>query len=206
MGNSGDGSSPSGDSGSWWSRMSRSEQIIAAVVGAIILGVFGVVAALISRSSGSSQAGPSGTDSPVVTSSSPVVNSPPTPSKTSPNSRTIKIIKPASESYVNLNNNVKIQVSGVGMSRQVWLLVRLGPKVYPQGPCDTFSLTVTVCPHVRFGDPGLPFGTLYKVTAVLVNNQDSRKYRSYVEPGFNNQSAPVSPILSSPSITVHGRE
>jgi hypothetical protein len=73
-GNSGGGSSPSGDGGSWWSRMSRSEQIVGAVAAAIVVGTFGVVAALIGHSSGSSQARPSGSGPPVVTSSSPATS------------------------------------------------------------------------------------------------------------------------------------
>lgn len=82
IGNSGGGSSPSGDSGSWWSRMSRSEQIVGAIAGAIVLGAFGVVAALIGHSSGSSQARPSGSGSPAVTSSS--LATPATQHKTTP--------------------------------------------------------------------------------------------------------------------------
>ncbi len=157
----------------------------------------------IGESSSGSVASPLSSSTPTQSAAS---TAEPTPSPTSPNARTIEIIKPKSGSYVNLNNNVKVQVSGVGMSRQVWLLVQLGSQVYPQGPCDTTSLTITVCPDVRFGDPRLPFGTLYRVTAILVNTQDSKKYRSYIEPGFSKQSPPVSPILSSPSIIVHGRE
>jgi hypothetical protein len=45
MNTNGHGFPPSGGGGSWWSRMSRSEQIIAAIVGAIIVGVFGVLTA-----------------------------------------------------------------------------------------------------------------------------------------------------------------
>ncbi len=54
MNNDNDDFSSSGGKGSWWSRMSRSEQIVAAVVGAVIVGVFGVVTAFLSNSSHSS--------------------------------------------------------------------------------------------------------------------------------------------------------
>jgi len=124
----------------------------------------------------------------------------------SPSAPTIRVIKPSSGSYVNLNNDIKVQLSGVGMSRQVWVLVQIGSQVYPQGPCNTVSLTITDCPAVRFGDPGMRFGTPYKVTAVLVNIQDNDKYIPYYASGFSAQSPPVSPILSSSSITVYGRE
>ncbi len=123
-----------------------------------------------------------------------------------PSAPTITIIKPLSGSYVNLNDDITVQLSGVGVSRQVWLLVQLGSQVYPQGPCNTLSLTVTDCPGVRFGDPGMRFGTPYKVTAVLVKLQDNNKYNKVYASGFSAQSPPVSPILSSSSITVYGRE
>lgn len=53
--------------------MSRSEQIVAAVIGAVILGFSGVVAALISSSSGPSYSGPSGPSSPAA----PATTTPP---------------------------------------------------------------------------------------------------------------------------------
>jgi len=47
MSNPGSDSSSSGGRGGWWSRMSRSEQIVAAVVGPIVAGAVAVVVALI---------------------------------------------------------------------------------------------------------------------------------------------------------------
>ena len=135
-----------------------------------------------------------------------VTASPSPATDASPSAATITIINPSSGSYVNLNNDIKVQLSGVDMSRQVWVLVQIGSQVYPQGPCNTVSLTVTDCPAVRFGDPGMRFGTPYKVTAVLVNIQGNDKYEPYYASGFSAQSPPVSPILSSSSITVYGRE
>jgi hypothetical protein len=129
----------------------------------------------------------------------------PTPDA-SPLTPTITIIKPSSGSYVNLNDDVQVQLSNVSTSRDVWLLVQLGSQVYPQGPCNDVSLTVTDCPNVRFGDPGMQYGTPYKLTAVLVSTQDNNKYQPYYTSGFSAQSPPVSPILSSSSITVYGRE
>ena len=46
---------PSGNNGGWWSRMSRSEQTMAAIAGAIVAGIFAVIVALIGHSSGSSE-------------------------------------------------------------------------------------------------------------------------------------------------------
>ena len=177
----------------------------------VCLGVLGsVVFALafipgVGKSSSGSVASPSSSASSTPTQST-VPTTGPDSSPTSPNARTIKVVKPTSGSYVNLNNNIKVQLSGVGMSRQVWVLVQLGSQVYPQGPCDNTSLTTTVCRDVRFGDPGMHVGTPYRVTAVLVRIQDNQKYQPYIEPGFSETSPPVSPILSSSSIKVYGRE
>src|SRR5437667_8698602 len=59
----------------WWSRMSRHEQIVAAIIGAVVTGVFGVFIALISSSSG-----PFSGNTPSVggSSSAPIVSSPTT--------------------------------------------------------------------------------------------------------------------------------
>lgn len=80
------GSSPSsGDSGGWWSRMSRSEQVAAAIGGAVVAGIFAVVIALIGHSTGSPQPGPSDTGTHVSTEpsrpspASPSIVSSPTP-------------------------------------------------------------------------------------------------------------------------------
>ena len=54
MSNSPSGSPSPRDGGGWWSRMSRSEQIVAAIVGAVIIGTFSVVAALVGHSAGTS--------------------------------------------------------------------------------------------------------------------------------------------------------
>jgi hypothetical protein len=54
MSNSGS-SPPSGHNGGWWSRMSRSEQTMAAIAGAVVAGIFAVIVSLIGHSSGSSQ-------------------------------------------------------------------------------------------------------------------------------------------------------
>ena len=175
----------------------------------IVIGVFCITFSAISYK----VTGNNGSVNPTPTFPSPTPTQPagitaspsPTPDAL-PSAPTIKIIIPSSGSYVNLNNDVKVQLSGVDMSRQVWLLVQLGSQVFPQGPCDTVSLTVTDCPAVRFGAPGMLYGTRYKVTAVLVNLQDNNKYMPYYENGFSAQSPPVSPIRSSSSITVYGRE
>lgn len=144
---------------------------------------------------------------PIIPTSPAPTTALPSPSPDgSPNARTITITTPSSGSYVNLNNDIRVQVSGIDESREVWLLIQVGPQVYPQGPCNTVSLTVTDCPNARFGDPGMRFGTPYKVIAVLVSIQDNEKYKLYYESGFSAQSPPVSPILSSSSITVYGRE
>jgi hypothetical protein len=59
----------------WWSRMSRHEQIVAAIIGAVVTGIFGVLIALISSSSG-----PFNGNRPSAGSSSsaPIVSSPTT--------------------------------------------------------------------------------------------------------------------------------
>lgn len=78
--------SPNGNGG-WWSRMSRHEQIVAALIGAIVTGLFGIFIALISSSAGASHAGtsnaagaarPSSEPSGALagSSSAPTVNSP----------------------------------------------------------------------------------------------------------------------------------
>ena len=54
MSNSPGGSPSTPNGSSWWSRMSRSEQIVAAVAGALILGILGIIAAVVGRSSGMS--------------------------------------------------------------------------------------------------------------------------------------------------------
>lgn len=175
----------------------------------IVIGVFCITFSAISYK----VTGNNGSPSPTPTFPSPTSTQPagitaapsPTPDA-SPSAQTIKIINPSSGSYVNLNSDIRVQLSGVDMSRQVWLLVQLGSQVFPQGPCNTVSLTVTDCPAVRFGDPGMLYGTQYKVSAVLVNMQGSNKYISYYAKGFSAQSPPVSPILSSSTITVYGRE
>jgi hypothetical protein len=135
----------------------------------------------------SQSSGPSGSPSPI------------------PN-QTIKIISPKDGSNVKLNDTIKIQLSGVSRDRYVWLLVQLGSQVYPQGPCNNVSLAITSCPDVRFGDPGMPVGTKYILTAVLVDAQGNSTYMPFVTNGFSEADHPVTPILSSPEITVHGLE
>src|SRR5580704_10149222 len=88
MSNSG-GSQPSGSSGGWWSRMSRSEQIMAAIAGAFVAGIFGVIVAVISHSPGPSpnpQPGQSisAVSSPPVTITSPTSASTPVTVPTTP--------------------------------------------------------------------------------------------------------------------------
>jgi hypothetical protein len=139
------------------------------------------------------------TQTKAATPSSPSVNP-------SASSRSIEIIRPETGSNVKLNDTITIQVSGASMSRYVWLLVKLGSQVYPQGPCNNISITITSCLDVRFGDPGMPVGTKYVLTAVLVNAQGNRAYMPKVRNGYNSESPPVQPILSSSSITVHGLE
>jgi len=62
-----------GDHDSWWSRLSRHEQIFATIVGALVTGVFGIVIALITISSRPSQATPSSATGSTAT---PVASSP----------------------------------------------------------------------------------------------------------------------------------
>ena len=132
---------------------------------------------------------------------------PPSPSANpSASSQSIKIIRPKNGGNVKLNDTITIQVSGASMSRYVWLLVQLGSQVYPQGPCNNITLTITSCPDVRFGDPGMPVGTKYVLTAVLVNSRGNRAYMPKVRNGFSSDNPPVRPILSSSQITVHGLE
>ncbi len=72
MNKASDNSFSPGGNGGWWSRMSRHEQIIAATIGAVVTGVFGVLIALISSSSGG--------NAPIAggPSSAPIVSSPTT--------------------------------------------------------------------------------------------------------------------------------
>jgi hypothetical protein len=147
--------------------------------------------------------------------SSPVAGSTPTVQASTPSGHTprplteaptIKITRPSNGSNVRLNDTVEIQVSGAGMARYVWILVQLGSQVYPQGPCNNISLTVTSCPAVRFGDPGMAVGTPYTLTAVLVDSQGNSTYMPLLRNGFAASNPPVLPIASSSQITVHGDE
>jgi hypothetical protein len=67
---SSDGGRDGGDRGGWWSRMSRSEQVVAAIAGAIVTGIFAIVIAVITNSLGSSHnlPGTSSSPTPVTTS------------------------------------------------------------------------------------------------------------------------------------------
>lgn len=90
------------NNGNWWSRLSQHEQIVAAIIGALVTGIFGIFIALISISSGSSRTNtPSATGSspaPVASSPAPVASSPitsETATRPAPHSPT-----PTSESIV----------------------------------------------------------------------------------------------------------
>lgn len=159
---------------------------------------------------------PAPTGTHVMTPASPSVSLAPTrahvttpaSSSVNPSSpiQTIKIIRPKNGSHVKLNDTITIQVSGTSIARYVWLLVKLGSRVYPQGPCNNISPIITSCPNVRFGDPGMPVSTKYVLTAVLVNAQGNRAYKPRVENGFSSAKPPVLPLLSSSQITVYGLE
>jgi NPCBM/NEW2 domain len=104
MNNDGNDSFSSRGSGSWWSRLSQHEQIVAAIIGALITGLFGITIALISISSGPSRASTSSatgsSSAPVASSPAPVASSPitsETATKPAPHSST-----PSSESVVEV--------------------------------------------------------------------------------------------------------
>jgi hypothetical protein len=81
MSNDGDDFASSKGGGGWWSRMSRSEHIVAALIGATITGIFGIIVAVIASSSGSSHSSPPGTAS---SSPAPPTTGTPPSSKSSP--------------------------------------------------------------------------------------------------------------------------
>lgn len=87
MSNGSDDSGSSRGRGGWWSRMSRSEQITAALIGAVITGLFGIIGAVIVSSSGASRSSPPGATSsspPPATASAPLSSEPGSPSGGSP--------------------------------------------------------------------------------------------------------------------------
>jgi hypothetical protein len=145
------------------------------------------------------------THTPAPTSTTFTAPQSPSTTPSSP-TETIQIIRPKNGGDVKLNDTVTISVSGADMSRYVWLLVKLGSQVYPQGPCNNISLTITSCPGVRFGDPGMRVGTPYALTVVLVNAQGNSAYMPKVRNGFSSANPPAIPIASSAQITVHGLE
>jgi hypothetical protein len=174
-------------------------QALLMVIGAGFLGFGAWLAVTVQSNSGHLPPDATPTASAPTASVSPIAK----PSSKSP---VIQITKPSNGSYVQLNDTVEIRISDTDMTRYVWLLVQLGSQVYPEGPCDNISPTVTSCPAVRFGDPGMPVGTKYLLTAVLVNAQGSSAYMPFIENGFVNTKPPVYPIASSPQTTVRGNE
>lgn len=180
-------------------------RVLLAIVGVAVFTLAFIPGITTNLPGAASQPPNSVTPSPSASAKGGLVSPSPT-SDGQPINQKIRIIKPSAGSYVDLNNDIKIQLQGVSMSRQVWILVQLGTQVYPQGPCNTVSLTVTLCPDVRFGDPGMRYGTPYELTAVVVSAHGSDDYKPFIGPGFSKNAPPVSPILSSSSITVHGRE
>ena len=80
MNTDGDDPFSSKNRGSWWSRMSRHEQIVAAILGAIVTGFFGILIALIGTSSARSHIDSSGatesSPAPVASSPAPAPSSP----------------------------------------------------------------------------------------------------------------------------------
>jgi hypothetical protein len=107
--NKGDSFPPPGR-GRWWSRMSRHEQIIAAIIGAVLAGIFGILTVLIS----SSLAASNGKSPRVGGASSPPVIRPPTtsgaatvPTSVSPTTSPTPVIKAPSSPLAPGSSNTQ---------------------------------------------------------------------------------------------------
>jgi len=77
MNNSKEDSLSSASKGGWWSRLSQYQQIVAAIVGALVTGLFGVLIVLIGSSLGAKGSSPASVASPPVTSGPETGKAPP---------------------------------------------------------------------------------------------------------------------------------
>jgi len=221
MSNSG-GSTPSGNSGGWWRRMSRSEQIMAAIAGALVAGIFGVIVAVISRSPGpplNPQGGRSisAVSSPPVTTSNPTpTSSPDTAPTTSPDtapttSRPKVMLQDNFCSNVNGWDNVEYSGCAIRISTKpnkpsgdIESTEPEGSSVYPQAP-SSIIIEVTARMIAGAGQGDLQFGIACRAST----DPNGYGYAFMVEQNlvkifkYSNQSGQVGPPLRQAATTVN---
>lgn len=174
MSNSGS-SPPSGHNGGWWSRMSRSEQIMAAIAGAVVAGIFAVIVALIGHSSGSSQ-DPQAGQSISVAKSPQSTTTQHTAVRCSASYPLVLQIPP--ETGANVSVTVKaVCATPAGMT---YLVIEKIPNVDPKNPHPVYYIKATI-PHLDAGQTSSenfvlnePFGTKAQFWAISVDGDGLR--------------------------------
>jgi hypothetical protein len=156
MSDSSNGSSSSGD-GNWWSRMSRSEQVIAA----IIAGIFAIAVALIKPLSDSA---PKASPEASATVGTPVASSPGKPVATPLTFDRI----PDSQSAGKI---LSITLSGkVPRNEYLWIYVHHAGHYYVQGPPSLQAPGIWSMPAVNLGSTlKSDVDSWYTIYAVLAN-------------------------------------
>jgi hypothetical protein len=163
-----DGSSPSEGNRSWWSRMSRSEQVTAAVLTAVVTAFAAIVVALINHSSGApSSTSPGGVNSAVAASTSPA-SSRPIPSLLNFNE------PPNWEAEGEV---VSVTLTGtVPRGEHLWLFVHHAGTYYVQGSPTSQGPNLWSLPAVNLGSSlKSDLESWYTIYAVLANSQANKE-------------------------------
>lgn len=166
---------PSGHNGGWWSRMSRSEQTMAAIAGAVVAGIFAVIVALIGHSSGSSQ--------------DPQAGQPISVAKTPQSTATQHTVARCSASYplvlqippeTGANVSVTVKAVCATPAGMTYLVIEKIPNVDPKNPHPVYYIKATI-PHLDAGQKSSenfvlnePFGTKAQFLAISVNGDGLR--------------------------------
>ena len=174
MSNSGS-SPPSGNNGGWWSRMSRSEQTMAAIAGAVVAGIFAVIVALIGHSSSSSQ--------------DPQAGQPISVAKSPQSTTTQHAAVRCSASYplvlqippeTGANVSVTVKAVCATPAAMTYLIIEKIPNVDPKNPHPVYYIKATI-PHLDAGQTSSenfvlnePFGTKAQFLAISVNGDGLR--------------------------------
>lgn len=182
----GDNSSASGDGDSWWSRMSRSEQILAAVFPAIIAAIAAVTVALINHSSGSSSNSSPGVSSTVAASASPSIGT--------SSSNMLTFNKPSN--WEAEGKVVSVTLTGtVPRGEHLWIFVHHAGNYYVQGPPTYQGTNLWSLSAVNLGSSlRSDLQSWYTIYAVLANSQANKaiqaEYRNPNEVNFGMSRIP----------------
>lgn len=174
MSSSGNGSSPSGNSGSWWSRMSRSEQVIAAISTAIVAGIFAIIVAVINHSSDSPPTASPHVSSSVVARTSPAVSK----SMSAP----LNFNKPPN--WEKEGKVISVTLTGtVPRGEHLWIFVHHAGNYYVQAPLTSEGPDLWSSSTVNLGSSqASDINSWYTIYAVLANSQANKR----IQAEYNN--------------------